>query len=59
MPIEIVKIVVSAILMFSLLLLLVFATGNTFGQRCSALGYPTGSEEWKNCIQELKTGSKK
>ena len=52
------KIVVTAFLsgmvMFILLLIVVFVSGSTFGQRCAAMQY-SGSE-WTKCVDRLSKG---
>jgi hypothetical protein len=39
---------------FGILLVVVFATGSTFGQRCAAL-YEHGSQSWQMCVRDLAT----
>lgn len=40
---------------FGLLLFAVFATGSTFGQRCS-VEYEKDSTEWRQCVSRLSEG---
>lgn len=35
----------------------VFATGSTFGQRCAKV-FPKDSPEWHQCIKDLAAGKK-
>ncbi len=46
--------VVTALALLVLLVVFVFATGSTFGQRCSAMGY-TGLDH-NNCVIALSQG---
>ena len=46
--------VVTALALSVLLVVFVFATGSTFGQRCSAMGY-TGLD-YNNCVIALSQG---
>jgi hypothetical protein len=48
--------VITGLALSVLLVVLVFATGSTFGQRCSAMGY-TGLDH-NNCVIELSQGKK-
>jgi ABC-type microcin C transport system permease subunit YejB len=45
---------VSGIATFALLLIFVFATGSTFGQRCTAMGY--SGDDWSQCVDGLSRG---
>lgn len=39
--------------LFAVLVAGVFATGSTFGQRCSAQGLEPGAAAWQSCVAAL------
>jgi hypothetical protein len=40
-----------------LLIVAVFLTGNTFGQRCAKI-WPESSSAWSNCVERFAHGSR-
>ncbi len=54
---ELIKMFIIAFLISITLIILVFATGQTFGQRCAEL-YDIDSPEWCDCVDSLATGRK-
>lgn len=46
---------IGGVVAFVLLLIVVFATGSTFGQRCAKL-HPEKGQAWQQCIDNLKRG---
>lgn len=48
---------IAAVVAFAVSLFVVFATGQTFGQRCAA-HFADGSPEWRACVSRLAGGRK-
>ncbi len=46
---------IGGVIAFIALLIFVFATGSTFGQRCAKL-HPEKGEAWQQCIDDLSRG---
>jgi len=46
---------IGGVVAFVLLLIVVFATGSTFGQRCAKIHSEKG-EAWQQCIKDLQRG---
>ena len=51
---ELIKVVITGLIIGILFILIMLVTGQTFGQRCAKL-YKENSVEWHDCVDSLST----